>query len=119
MIDRVIKVNELIRQELGKIFAREIELPPDTFVTIIEVVTDADLRHARVSIGIIPDSVQSEVFKILKKQRKDIQHLLNRTLNMQHVPQLHYRIHSADDEKQGREKEEDEVEKIFDILKNG
>ncbi|MBU0707726.1 ribosome-binding factor A, partial [Patescibacteria group bacterium] len=62
---RIAQVNELLRQELGRIFSRELELPRDCFITISKVETSPDCEHARAWIKIFPTSFNEEALAIL------------------------------------------------------
>ena len=47
MTQRTDRVDELLRQEIGEILAREVEDPRIGFATVTDVETTPDLRHAR------------------------------------------------------------------------
>ena len=51
MSQRTERVDELLRQEIGEIVAREIADPRVGFATITEVETTPDLRHAKVWVS--------------------------------------------------------------------
>jgi len=53
MSQRTERVDELLRQEIGEIVAREIADPRVGFTTITEVETTPDLRHAKVWVSVI------------------------------------------------------------------
>ena len=50
---RILKVNKLIKQEVGKILQDEIDDPRFGFVTIIKVDTSPNLEHAKVFLSFI------------------------------------------------------------------
>jgi ribosome-binding factor A len=57
---RMRRVDEAIRQVLGEAMAGEVKDPRVGFVTVTEVRTSADLRHARVYISVLGDSAQRQ-----------------------------------------------------------
>lgn len=111
---RTEKINALIAQELGRIIAREVEFEKGTLVTINEVRTSGDLKHASVFITIYPDARRGSAFTLLKKRAPYLQHLLNESLPVQHVPHLSFRI---DEPEKQEPSPEEEVEAILSQLK--
>ena len=85
---RLYKLDSLLAQELGKIFSKELEPPPDALISIGEIKVLADLREAQVKISILPFARRQEIFVWLKKQAGMIQHELNRRLRLYHVPKV-------------------------------
>ncbi len=94
---RIAQVNELIRDELGKIFTRELELPGDSIVTISRVDTSADLEHAQVWLKIYPIDKSREVFPIILQSSKEIQHQLGQKLVMRVIPHLRFKIDESEE----------------------
>jgi len=111
---RVSQINELIRQELGSILAREIEFPAGSLPTITKVVTDHELKRANVFISVIPEDWTEGIIKSLKKQRGPIQYLLNRRLSMHFVPDIYFVKDDKSDEKE--EAEHHDIEMIFNTI---
>jgi len=90
MNNRIIRINELLKEELSKIIEEEIDLESGTLITIIRVDASKDLRYARVLIGILPDSRSGSSFRALTKQIYKIQQLLNAKLSMKPVPRIKF-----------------------------
>jgi ribosome-binding factor A len=57
---RMRRVDEAIRQVLGEAMAGEVKDPRVGFVTVTEVRTSADLRHARVYVSVLGDAAQRQ-----------------------------------------------------------
>ncbi len=108
MNDRLLKVNELLLQELGKLFSRELEFPKNTIVTITKVEATPELKTAVVSINTIPDKNSVRVLLLLKKTAGHIQNELNHTLEMRFVPRISFKKSVKDSSER--------VEELFDIL---
>ena len=53
MTARTDRIDELLRQEIGVIIAREIADPRVGFATVTSVETTPDLRHAKVFVSVI------------------------------------------------------------------
>ena len=53
MTQRTDRIDELLRQEMTEILAREVDDPQIGFATITDVETTPDLRHAKVLVSVI------------------------------------------------------------------
>jgi ribosome-binding factor A len=109
---RLEKLNILLKEELSKIIARDVELPGETMITITRVVISTDVKYAAVFLSILGENPK-EALEILSKSVYNLQHLLTRRLKMRPVPKIHFKI---DEEEFRREK----VEKsLSDLKKKG
>jgi ribosome-binding factor A len=101
------QVANLIREELSKIISKEIEFP-DLLVTITDVKVDSKLNQAIVSFSVLAmcggcpmagachEIEQAKYFesasKILEKNRKHLQYLLMKKINIKPMPQIIFKI---------------------------
>jgi ribosome-binding factor A len=86
------RVSEEIREEVAKIVA-ELKDPRIGFVTITRVGLTADLRTARVHVGVLGDTAQKEkTLAGLRQAAGFIRRELGRHIRIRHVPELifHY-----------------------------
>lgn len=90
MSDRIIKVDELIRQQLGEIISGEVEFPLGTLVTITKVSTSADLKNCKVFLTVMPLKKQHEAIKILIKEVRNLEKWLNRKITLRRIPKLKF-----------------------------
>ncbi len=88
MSSRLNKVNELIRTTIAEIIAREIELPPGSFVTVVKVDTTRDLRYARVFVSVFPEKKFGKTMEFLRKRLYLMQGALNKKLHMKPLPRI-------------------------------
>jgi len=95
MSDRIYKVNELLKEEVGRILLKEIS-PEDGVLTVTAVETTNDLRQSTVWLGYFGQS-RDEVTELLDAKSKDVQRQINRRLNLKHVPKLEYRFDQSGD----------------------
>jgi ribosome-binding factor A len=107
MTKRNQRVNQLIKEELGKIISRELVFPQDILVTVTNVETSSDLEHAKIKISIMPIEKKERVLEILQKNIYHLQKLLNKKLVMRYVPQIKFEV----------DKTQEKVEKIEELLK--
>lgn len=108
---RTEKVNELIKNELGMIFVRELEFPKGCLVTITQARADSDMKHAKIFLSIFPAEKSHEVLIAVRRRAPYIQSLLNHTLAMRFVPVLHYCLDAQNEEIDSMERLMDEVSK--------
>ena len=94
-IDRLERVNALIKREIGEslyhiINDRQFDLAA---VTITHVVTARNLRSAKVLVSIRGDeSQQRHMLSLLRRHRPEIQQAINRDLTLKYTPKLHFEL---------------------------
>lgn len=110
MSERILKINELIRQEVNKLLLTEIDFPRGCLVTIVKVDTSKDLRHSKIYISILPVKFTSKVLEVIKKNLGRLQFLLNKKLVLKPLPKLSFKVDRT-------EKEAKEIEDLLDNIK--
>ena len=90
-IKRILKVNELLKRELGQLFLKKVEFPRGVLVTITRIDTSPDLREAIVSISTMPNSESKNVQKILNCCVYNLQQEINKKLRMRPIPKIIFR----------------------------
>ena len=92
-VDRLTRVNELIKRELANYLEKFPPEAPGMLVSVTEVVTSVDLRNATVSVSIFGGTApaREEIFKFLNSRRSDMQIVLARTLAFKHTPVLSFK----------------------------
>jgi ribosome-binding factor A len=87
------RVDEAIRQVLGDAVAGELKDPRVGFVTVTDVRTSADLRHARVYVSVLGDPEQREATMAgLRSAHGFLQGKIAAELHLKRTPtlELHY-----------------------------
>ena len=92
MKNRLDRVNESIKRELGAIVRREISFQAK-LVTVKEVDITPDLKSAHVYIGVIgtPDEQRAAMAQ-LHEARLKIQHELSRRIILKFTPHLYFKL---------------------------
>ena len=111
MSQRILRVNQLIKQEIGQLLSREIDFA-NVLVTITQVETSPDLRQAKIKISIMPIEKSESVLKILEKNIYHLQQILNKKLKMRTVPKIRFVIDQAEAKAQ-------RIEEILGKMKKG
>jgi ribosome-binding factor A len=90
MTARTDRVDELLRQEMGEILARDVEDPRIGFATIISVETTPDLRHAKVLVSVIgqPED-RKTTLNAMGRAMPFVRHELGKRLRLKRIPEFH------------------------------
>ncbi len=100
MSQRTDRVDELLRQEIGALLAKELADPRIGFTTITDVETSPDLRHAKVWVSVIGGkSDRTETVRALQASMGFVRHELGKSLRIKRIPALH--IHLDDSAERG------------------
>ena len=90
MSQRTERVDELLRQEIGALLAKEVADPRIGFATITDVETSPDLRHAKVWVSVIGEKAdRAETVRALQQARGFVRHELGKRLRIKRIPDLH------------------------------
>lgn len=93
MTQRTDRVDELLRQEIGTLLAREVADPRIGFATITDVETTPDLRHAKVWVSVIgTEAERNAAVAALAHAVPFIRHELGVRLRIKRIPDLHVRL---------------------------
>lgn len=84
------RFNSLIREELAKIVAREIDFE-GALITLIEVEISDDLKSANVYVSILPAGKKNDALKLLNKSRNFLQGILMKKIK-QALPLINFKI---------------------------
>ena len=108
---RLQKLESLLRSEVGANLERELELPPNTLLTITSVTVLPDLSQARLGVSILPVDRSQRIFKLLAAKAPNLQQLANRRLRLYRVPRLNFYLDSS-------LAEADHIDRLLDSLKS-
>ena len=90
MSDRILKINELIGQQLGEIMNRELEMP-GVFITITRVTTSADLHYSTIYVSVMPDNKLDYAVHKLNLLAKRLRGELAEKIVLRSLPKLDFR----------------------------
>jgi ribosome-binding factor A len=93
MSQRIDRVDELLRQEIGSIVNRDVADPRIGFATITKVETTNDLRHAKVWVSVIGQPAErSDTIAALGRAMPFVRRELGKTLRLRRIPDLHVQL---------------------------
>ena len=90
--NRILRINELIQQEISKIILKEVEAPENSLITVSDVKTSDDLAHAKIWISVFPQKHSKKMLGYFLKNTGYLQKLLNRRLSMKFIPKIKFII---------------------------
>ncbi len=89
---RIDRVNQLLKEEIAEIIRRELKDPRIGFVTVTEVETSKDLRHAKVFVSVLgSDSDWGQALVALENAGGFVRGELVRRLRLRIIPHLVFR----------------------------
>jgi len=95
--ERMRRVNEAIREVIGEVASKELKDPRVGFVTVTDVKTSPDLRHARVFVSALdsgghamPESEREATLEGLRSAHGYLQHRVADELQLKHTPVLSF-----------------------------
>jgi ribosome-binding factor A len=88
---RMRRVDEAVREVLSDGIATQLSDPRVGFVTVTDVKTSSDLRHARVYVSVLGDEAAREASLAgLRSAHGFLQGLIAMQLKLKHTPSLHF-----------------------------
>ena len=98
MTQRTDRIDELLRQEIGDIIARDVDDPRVGFATITRVETARDLGHAKVWVSVIGQPEErEETVRALGRAMPFVRHQLGSRIRLRRIPELHLRVDETAD----------------------
>ncbi|MFO7821901.1 MAG: 30S ribosome-binding factor RbfA [Lentisphaeria bacterium] len=92
-IDRMRRVNEVLKRELGSAFEKDLAGEFDALITITQVETSNDLRHAKVFVSVMGSDEQREaVLQKLEEYRPHFQERIAKRITLKFTPVLRFEI---------------------------
>ena len=93
MTARTDRIDQLLREEIGRLVTEEVADPRIGFATITRVETTPDLRHARVWVSVIGQPAErTATVAALGRAMPFVRRELGRTLRIKRVPDLHVEL---------------------------
>lgn len=93
MTARTDRIDQLLREEIGAILARDVSDPRIGFVTVTDVETAPDLSTARVWISLIGQPAEREqTVKALQRALPFVRHELGGRVRLRRIPELQLRV---------------------------
>ncbi len=96
MSHRIAQINELIWHELSTVLLTEVDFPKGVLVTITNVETSKDLRHAKVWFSVLPAYFTQKILDRLTKRKGSLEYALYQRLSMKPLPKLSFRVDDSE-----------------------
>jgi ribosome-binding factor A len=90
---RTDRIDQLLREEIGAILAKDVQDPRIGFVTVTDVETAPDLSTARVWVSVIGQPAERDLtVKALQHALPFVRHELGSRIRIRRVPELQLRV---------------------------
>jgi ribosome-binding factor A len=87
--ERMRRVDNAVRQVVGGVVAQDLKDPRVGFVTVTDVKTSPDLRHARVYVSVLGEPAEREAsLEGLRSAHGYLQRRVAAELHLKHTPEL-------------------------------
>lgn len=95
MRPRIIKVSELMKQQVSKLILSDVNVPQGALLTVVAAKVSVDLRYADIIISVFPTEKIEEVLSVLDEGIYDMQQKINKKLSMRPVPKIRFRVDTS------------------------
>lgn len=92
MSKRCEQVSSELQHQLSELINKEIELPADCLITIMNVKISPDLKTAKIFISVLPENKNGTVLNQLKKSTNIIRKELKSKIKFYTLPKLQFFI---------------------------
>jgi ribosome-binding factor A len=106
MSKRILRINQLLKNQVSQVLLRDFEPPVGVLVTVTRVETSSDLSQTKVFVSVVPKEKQQIVISALSKKIFRLQQELNKKMKIRPVPKIRF----------VKEKKTEEAERIEQIL---
>ncbi len=98
--NRLERINSLLKEVIFEVIQREVKNPHiNTFITVTNVETSADLHHAKVSISLLcPDAEKPKVLAALQSAAGFIAVHASKKVELRYFPELTFKLDNSLDE---------------------
>jgi ribosome-binding factor A len=87
---RIKKINELIKRELGAIILKQVDYPKDLLLTLSKVECSSGLRDAKIWVSVMPEKKAIWILSLLERNIYHIQKTLDKRLKMRPIPKIRF-----------------------------
>ncbi len=98
MAHRIERLNSLIRQEISELLQQQVKDPRlgNNFITVTEVITSSDLKHARIFVSSISTFEEKQkILNALGSASGFLRRELSSRLKLRYTPELHFQWDSS------------------------
>jgi len=89
MSDRILKVNELLKQVVADIINHEVE--SKGLLTVKAVETTPDMKHADIWISVLGED-EVAALAVVEEKKRQIQRIVNTKMASKNVPAIHFKV---------------------------
>lgn len=90
MSRRLLRINDLLRETISELISRQVKDPRlASVVTVTDVETSSDLRHARIFVSVLGSNEEKDTaLSGLRSATKFLRHELGQRVELKRIPEL-------------------------------
>ncbi len=111
MTRRIERICKVIKEDFGKIFMEELDLPRDILLTVTKAEISKDLSVCKIWISIFPFAKKDEVFGMITKDKKDLRRIFGKMINLRITPEVIFYLDEG-------EEKGDKIDRLLAEIKN-
>lgn len=96
MKDRILRINEKVKEDIALIFKRELSLKLGVLATISRVDTTRDMRYTRVFVSVFPADESEYLLATLAHERRRLERLLHSKLMTKIKPAVSFHLDTTE-----------------------
>lgn len=91
---RIIRINELLKREIADLLEKEKFSSSCSLISITEVKTSSDLRHACVFVSVFgnDNTIKKRVLRFLEHNRYNLQKKISKDIILKYTPVLEFKL---------------------------
>jgi ribosome-binding factor A len=93
---RTEQFGEVLIRELSYFFAREVEFPLGSLVTVTQAKVTPDLKYAQVWLSVLPEKFTGQVLKIAERSTREFEKKLFRKMSTKFTPKITFKIDTGE-----------------------
>ena len=97
MSHRISQINDLVRDLVSRLIARELSLKSGVLVTLSSVDTSPDLRYTRVLVSVFPVGERDYAMKTLGHERRTLEKRLRELMSTRPLPRLEFVLDTTEE----------------------
>lgn len=96
MSHRAEKINELLKQELGKILLKEADFENGALITVLKAAVSDDQKTANIYFSVWPDEKTPIIAEKIKKMTGWLQNLLYKKIQLRPTPRITFVLNTEE-----------------------
>ena len=94
---RTEQLNEELRHQISEFLAREAEMPLDSLVTVLRVITTPNLQEAKIIVSVIPAGQTGTALHLLTRLTHSLVSYLRKRVTFHSIPHMTWAVDNGEE----------------------